>query len=231
MTRLTALASALVLTLTGCSSGTDGPPLFQQIALSGISLVTNGGRAPATPPQQLSRALLDTLDGAYLEVTLERNNQRAFLQINAQKNDPNPGQITVWRTEDNVSLAMRNGVLIATRGLGGNLLSSAVAVQDARPGPADGGQRVYVIATRDAKQRRLSMICELEDLGAKTLIIVERAHPTRHLRETCTSGPETGAPGRVVNEYWVDSRANTVWQSRQWAGPFIGYLATRQLTQ
>ena len=80
----------------------------------------------ARPP--VTRALLDTLEGSYLEVTLERRDQLAYLQILSERRDDTPGRITVWRTDDNITQAMRNGVLINTRGLCGVLLSSTVIV-------------------------------------------------------------------------------------------------------
>lgn len=216
--------------LAGCASGTKEAPVYQQIFTSTANKI-KGSRARRAPQQVLTRALLDTLEEPYLEVTLERNEQRAFLRRIAQRHDDLPGRIDVWRTEDNITLALRAGILISTRGLGGDLLSSTVQSRPGQMGPAGDGQRSYDLRARDAKARRLSVICELRDLGPVALEIVEEIHATRHLREICISPPETGAPGRIVNEYWVDSRQPILWQSRQWAGPYIGYLRTRQLTR
>ena len=54
--------------------------------------------------------------------------------------------------------------------------------------------------------------------------IVELKFNTRHLQEQCSN-----ALGQVTNDYWVDSQDGTVRQSRQWAGPYIGYLRLRRL--
>lgn len=223
------LTGLLVLLLAGCSSNQEAPSVYETVAIAGVARAAQT-RATRVARPPLTRALLDTLEGSYLEVTLERRDQLAYLQILSERVDDTPGRITVWRTDDNITLAMRNGVLINTRGLGGDLLSSTVNVAEGVPGPAGGGARVYVLSTRDAKQQSLAMACDLTDLGATPLTIVERAHPVRHLREVCISAPETGLPGRVTNEYWVDSRSGIVWQSIQWAGPNIGYLRTRRLT-
>jgi hypothetical protein len=72
----------------------------------------------------------------------------------------------------------------------------------------------------------LALACDRQDLGPEAVTIVEIAHPARHLRETCTSSDG----GSVVNDYWVDPQRRIVWQSRQWAGPVIGYIRTRRLT-
>lgn len=218
----------LSLILAGCSGGSGGnqtePGLYQQLFNAGKQSLTERTTKEAQLPP-LTRAALNTLNGSYLEVTLERGGQLAYLYVNAERRDDSPGRIIIWRSEDNVTLAMRNGVLIATRGLGGDVLSSGVQVSGDSPGPARSGERVQYIRVLDNKERRLSLACDLVDLGAETITIVERNHPTRHLQERCTGGG-----GTVVNDYWVDSRAGLVWQSRQWAGPVIGYLRTRRLT-
>lgn len=229
LARIGVLITAL-LGMAGCSSGTQEAPVYQQIFTSTANKI-KGARAARAPRQVLTRALLDTLEEPHLEVTLERNDQRAFLTQSAARRDDAPGQIDVWRTADNITLAFRAGILISTRGLGGDLISSAVQAGDSRAGPVGSGARAYHLRTRDAKARRLSVICELSDLGPVTLEIVGHNHATRHLRETCISPPETGAEGRIVNDYWIDSRQPILWQSRQWAGPYIGYLRTRQLTR
>jgi hypothetical protein len=214
-----------LLVLTACSGGTDAPTLQLQVidAFRGTIAARTAAAQATRPP--LTRAALDTLEGSFLEVTRERTDQLAYLFVNATRRDDSPGRITVWRTEDDVTLATRNGVLIATRGLGGDVISSAVQVAGDAPGPSGGGERVQFIAARDNKQQRLALSCDLTDLGPDPVVIVEIRHPTRHLRERCTGGG-----GTIINDYWVDSQAGLVWQSRQWAGPVIGYLRLRRLT-
>ena len=138
-----------------------------------------------------------------------------------------PGLVVQWRSEDDVTLTMRNGVLIATRGLGGGVVSASARVEGDRPGPASGGARQLDIRAGDLDIRHVEFLCDLDDLGPERVVIVERAQATRHLRETCMAA----GGGRVVNDYWIDSGgSDVVWQSRQWAGPEIGYIRTRRLT-
>ena len=214
--------AALVL-LAGCQGGVDAPSVQLQI----LETVEEGIRAKAAPPPPrpaLTRATLDRLDGAFLEATREQTGQTAILGVNLTRRDGSPGRITVWRAEDAVTLATRNGVLIATRGLGGDVISTEVQVAGDSPGPARGGARVLHVQALDNQAVPVRLSCTLADLGPETLTIVERRHATRHLRETCS-----GDGGTVVNDYWTEG--GLVRQSRQWAGPFIGYLKTRQLTE
>lgn len=229
--RLAGLAAAALLALAGCSRGPDAPPTQLQVLAAARVSAGNligklrGTEAPARPP--LTRAALDTVTVPVLEVTVERHDDWAFLFRTLERSDASPGRIEQWSTEDsNVTLTLRGGVLIATRGLGGDLLSSAVQVSDARPGPAGGGEHRQLIRNLDYRETALALSCELVDLGPETIEIVERRHATRHLQQRCEGGG-----GRVVNDYWTDPRAGILWQSRQWAGPQLGYLRLRRLVK
>jgi hypothetical protein len=211
--------------LSGCSQGPEGPSLqLEMFQLVSQRIASIGS---TTPPerQPLTRAGLDTVEGAYIEVTLENTDIFAYLSQQLVRRDTNAGQIVVWRSEDNITLALRSGVLIATRGLGDDLLSASAQVVGTRPGPARGGGRTFQIRGLDNKQQTLRMACALQDLGADPVEIVGILYPTRHLKERCEGGG-----GVVQNDYWIDYRSGRVWQSRQWGGPTIGYLRIRQLT-
>ncbi len=215
----------LGLLLAGCSQGPEGPSLqLEVLQVAGRKISSIGGAAPAERPP-LTRAVLDTIDDPYIEVTLENSGVFAYLSQQQLRRDGRPGQIVVWRTEDNITLALRSGVLIATRGLGDDILSASALVAAGRVGPVSGGARRYHIRGLDNQTQSLTLACSLLDLGAETVEIVEQRYATRHLQERCE-----GAGGVVVNDYWVDSRSGRIWQSRQWAGPTIGYLRIRQLT-
>jgi group 4 capsule polysaccharide lipoprotein GfcB/YjbF len=220
-----ALTLLTPLLVTACSGGREAPPLQLELiqASQGVIAARTAGASPERPP--LRRADLDALEGSFMEITRERLAQTAYLYVHAVRQDDQPGTVTVWRSEDDATFAMRNGVLIATRGLGGDILSSSVQVAQGRPGPSASGAHVQMIRGGDVDRQRLAMACELRDLGAAMVEIVEIRYATRHLRQHCT-----GAGGEITNDYWVDAAAGLVWQSRQWAGPHIGYLRFRRLT-
>ncbi|MFD3191591.1 YjbF family lipoprotein [Sedimentitalea sp. HM32M-2] len=213
-----------LLGLAACSGGTDAPTLQLQVIEAAREAVTaRTAPKPERPP--LTRAVLDTLDGAFLEVTRERDALTAFLYPSLQRRDNAAGGITVWRTETNETVTVRGGVLIATRGLGGDLLSTELRIAPGGLGPAS-GQRVLHVANADNKQVRLALACTVTDRGSTTIEIIGLTLATRHLQERCD-----GAGGTVTNDYWIDPRAQLIWQSRQWAGPHIGYLRLRQVTK
>lgn len=226
MIRLAPLALlSAALMLGACARGPEKTPAELEV-VKAIGQHITRRRSPPQPPVQLTRALLDEQTQAYLEVTIENRDAKAYLTRSLSRSDDQPGQIAVWQTQDGVSVALRAGMLIATRGLGGGLLSASVPAAEGRAGPQRGGGRSYVLRDKGNDQTRLSLACSLHDLGPASIEIVEVTHPARHLQERCEGGG-----GTVVNDYWVDSRPghNQVWQSRQWAGPETGYVQIRQL--
>lgn len=214
--------------ITACAKGPEQTPLeleVGQVLRSNLRGWT-AGRAARPQPPTLTRALLDSIEEPHIEVVIEDADLRDYLTLQLARHDDQPGQIEVWRTVDNITFAFRDGMLIATRGLRGILLSAQVPADgDGVMGPASGGARSYRFRGDDEGSFDVDMACELRDLGPVRLDIVERIHDTRHLEERCTD-PQGG---RVVNEYWVDSRSGRLWQSRQWAGPAIGYIRIRQV--
>ncbi|MEW2915240.1 YjbF family lipoprotein [Leisingera sp. JC11] len=225
MIRMTTAALAAALLLAGCSKGPEKTQAELEVVQAVAEQFKRRRNAPPPPPK-LTRALLDRETQAYIEVTIENREVTAYLTRALARRDSHPGEIEVWRTQDNVSVALRQGMVIATRGLGGGLLSAQVPAADGAGGPARGGGRRYTVRAEGNGQRELNLACSLHDLGPEAVEIVEITHPARHLQERCE-----GVGGAVVNDYWVDSRPGRarVWQSRQWAGPEIGYVRIRQL--
>lgn len=228
MNRLGGICVALPLLgalLAGCSKGPEKQPLEVEI-FSTIREQIALRRAPKVERPPLTRALLDTITSPYIEVTLEANDVFAYLQPQLVRRDDGPGEVVHWVTEDQVSVTLRDGILVATRGLRGDLLSASTLARDGGPqGPAGQGPRAFDVRTGDHAVKTLELACAVETLGPVALEIVEVRYATEHLQETCE-----GASGRIVNDFWVDSRTGRVWQSRQWAGPLNGYIRIRQLT-
>jgi hypothetical protein len=217
------LFGVLLPVLAGCQGGTDAPTLqLQVLEAAQTAIVEKRTGRPGELP--LNRAALDTQEDSFLEVTRERRRVTAFLKASLQTRDSQPGEITVWRTDSNETLTTRGGVLVATRGLGGDLLSSSLQLSGRGQAPAS-GERVLYVRSGDNSKTTLVLTCEVTDLGSETTTIIERKYPTRHVRERCTGGG-----GTVINDYWIDRGRPRVRQSRQWAGPQIGYLRLRRLT-
>lgn len=219
-----ALGSALVL--MGCASGNEAPPL--QVEVYRTVQESNAARRAAKQraPQSMSRAEINAHSHLTItEVLIEDRNVIGYVTLEETRRDNYPGRIEIWRTSDDISMTLRNGMLIATRGFGGDILSSTIQPAQSRPGPAQ-GELMHQVRALDDREVTLAFGCDVVDLGTETIDVVEHKHATRHIRQSCAA-----SSGQIVNDYWVDARSNMVWQSRQWAGPYIGYLRMRRLTK
>jgi len=181
-------AALMLLVVCGCSNAIDTLGL--------------GGNVAAPEPQLIGPERL--------RVSLPSRDAQAVLGPVSR----NAG-ITVWQTLDGISLSFRDGVLIETRGLGDDLMSSDAAGTVAMLRGRMGGDYYPQIRTYlDGEQRTAirSFMCR-------------RAATDDSVRidETCVSTNET-----VTNSYWLNS-AGSVIRSRQWVGPDIEYMETEHV--
>lgn len=224
VTALTAL-----LALGGCSKGPEEASGAIELGRSIRALIAER-RAGPPAPLQINRAFLDQFPQPHLEVIVEKSDLTGYLGLVLSRRDDLPGEITTWSAADNSALTFRNGMLIASRGLAGNLISASVPAQEGLAGPATGGERRYHLRAGNNQEQGVALACDIRDLGPQTLEIYERIYATRHLQEHCEGSGENGRTAVIVNDYWVDSQNQKVWKSRQWAGPEIGYLRIRDLS-
>lgn len=220
-------AGLLLALLASCARGPEATPLELEIGkVVRDQLGQRFGKAEKPQPPTLTRALLDSIQEPHIEVVIEEAELRDYLTLQLARRDELPGRIEVWRTVDNISFAFRDGMLISTRGLRGAMLSASVSADgQGGMGPASGGQKTYAFSGDDEGGFDIHLACELRDLGSESLEIVELIYTVRHLQERCSGlwGSE------VVNDYWIDSHSGRLWQSRQWAGPSVGYVRIRQV--
>lgn len=220
-------ALGLCAMLGACAQGPEDTPLELEVGgliRDQIQQRFGGGSKPQPPT--LTRALLASIKDPHVEVVIEEQDLRDYLTLQMARRDDEPGRIELWRSIDNISFGFRDGMLISTRGLRGGMITAQVPADgQGAMGPATGGQRSYLFRGDDSGSYRVTLACERRDLGRVSLEVVERAYPTRRLQERCSDGKG----GEVVNDYWVDLSGGRIRQSRQWAGPVIGYIRTRQV--
>ncbi len=129
----------------------------------------------------------------------------------------------VWRSLDGNTITTAGGLLRNTRGFGTDLhsLETMPLHQALRSREASEYSRVFrgldgqsqVVATR--------LYCQLQPETRENIEVLGRSYPTLRYRETCHVADR---PAPVFeNTYWQGSDG-TIWQSRQWAGPGLGYI-------
>ncbi len=135
--------------------------------------------------------------------------------------------IATWRTADNVGLSFRDGVVIATRGLGHDLMSADVAGTLAAlgGGPQSGYSRLLTLLDGEGHTVFRAFLCEMGPPRPETVTLFDTAFATTRRDETCHT---TGLT--VANSYWQDADG-TMRRARQWLSPGTGMLTTERLTR
>lgn len=238
MRRLAAALATCAL-LGACSGGTGD--LAREPA-SGMSVLRVAGqlgyalrRGRAEPaPFTVTRAQLAAagVTQPFLVARLESGVTAGLFPAAA-----NRGHI-VWATEDGITLTDRGGVLVATRGLGGDLLSaeSEPLVLALAAGRGDRYRRVLRRLDGEGLIARQAYDCALSLGPAETVTVLGRAHATRRSTERCqplnAPDPLAGAATAALpftNDYWVGD--GTIWVSRQYVGPAVGSLLLERVIE
>lgn len=130
--------------------------------------------------------------------------------------DRKPNGILAWGTQDGVLLTFRDGVLIETRGLGPDLLSSAMPLRSTLAQGSSHSRTYFVLGPDDVAQR-IDFTCTITGRQPEPVSVFGRSHGTTHVTERCS-----GSIGEITNEYWMDGAV--IRKAREWVSPAFGYL-------
>lgn len=134
--------------------------------------------------------------------------------------------VEVWVSADGASVSLRDGVVVATRGLAPDLMS-ADASQTARLLAARQEGEAELFQTHldgEDRLRTSAYVCDLHDIQPFDLDLGTRVVPTRYMVQACHGMRED-----FLNYFWVDTRTGDIRQSRQVIHPELGLLALRQV--
>lgn len=211
-----ACAGLLVVALAGCGSQKSEPsPLgaaVGSIAKATVGRVTSKRSAKAVAaPAPVTRADIEKFGIPILRAVIPVRGADALLTVGDTK-----GDVVTWVTTDGTSFTLRDGILIQTRGLGPDLMSSqAPSVQALL---ADGGthQRVYYFLGEDDQTTRRTYDCTVARSAPEQVEIFARAHKVTKVTETCTR-PQ----GTITNTFWIEG--SVVRKSKQLISGGAGY--------
>jgi hypothetical protein len=136
------------------------------------------------------------------------------------------GDVTVWQTLDGITLSLQGGVLVATRGLGDDLMSADVEGDVAiLLGTGDMGYYPHIRSYLDGEDQTVfrSYQCRRAGQTRTTLRIDGTARPTRRIEVQCTSPRHD-----FTNVFWSDNRGKLL-KSRQWISPTMQYMETERV--
>lgn len=210
------VAAAALAALAGCGNPDTQrgqTSFYLEVGNALLARVTGAARGAPAAPALPTRAAIDASEAPVAIVGIEASGQVATVNGIARN-----GRVTVYSTANAVTVALRDGVLVATRGLGPDLMSAAVPEAAALRRGAGGHRRVHDYLTGTDATRKVALDCTLAPAGTETLSLVGLTVPATVVVETCA-----GAGGLMVeNRYWFD-RTGRIRQSRQWIGEAGGY--------
>lgn len=214
----------LALVLAGCSSDQGEQPGFERLFLNAVLEARETRRAGPQPKVVVTPQMLAQTQEAALQVNPEKRGGSDFLRRAATRRDSAGGTVEIWRSSDNAQIFLRNGVVVGTRGIGGDIIAAdaSVTVNALAQRGTRSGVREYVISDGDVTTTVYQLRCAIEFKGSENITVVNQVIATDHMQEACTGGPL----GQTVltNDYWVDRSTDTVRKSRQWMGPQSEYF-------
>ena len=200
---MTAMRLALAaLLLTACSSDKAKPDLpLKDMAKAVLQRVIGGGAAtsaPAAPDAATvaaGRKLLEEAGKPVILMTDAGTGLAGFMGVLGEN-----GPVQTWATPEYLTLGLRDGVLISTRGFGADLMSAEapdLAVLAAANGQYQ--RRFYYLDGADQTQVH-AYDCHLVAAGAAQITLLGKTYETRRVTEKCS-----GKQGSFENEFWFDA--------------------------
>lgn len=225
--RLRSLATVAVLfaatVLAGCGSDTSKTE-GSQIAL-GVArtfkdkVLTRGANAPAAPadPERLAAAAQASFKGPIVLAQIESSGLLTVLGEYGRN-----GAVRTYSTPNEQTLVLRDGILIATRGLGNDLMSSETAeiARHVLARQAGTGRHIYRYLDGEDIERPLPMDCAVTTGDARRIAFAGTSYDTVEMAESCRA---TTTGTSVTNRYWV-TKSGLVALSHQWIGPALGHV-------
>lgn len=143
-----------------------------------------------------------------------------------------------WRTPDGIGVTGRGGIVAATQGLGGDLLSAET--EPLLRALAEGRSARYRRVLRRLDGEGVVLVqpydCTLSLGGEERVVLLGRAHPTRRSEERCR--PIAPSLDRVAAAYRAEPFTNrynvgdgTIWLSRQYVGPAVGHVVLERIIE
>ncbi|SLN35404.1 YjbF family lipoprotein [Pseudooctadecabacter jejudonensis] len=219
MTLKTLCAASALAVLASCG------PLGQGVTTSTFTSVaaplfgTSDNEVEVAAPQaQLTRAAIEASDAELMLVSLV---SRASVDVMTRISTSSRSD--TWISTDGVSVTLVDGMIVASRGTGFDLMGADTAA--ARQSLRRGGSHTRTYDFLDSLDQIVTeqFNCEMTFLEADVITIVERTYSTRKWREDCA-----GSGVRFANLYWVGPSGQIV-QSRQYLSTGIGYIVFQPL--
>lgn len=175
--------------------------------------------APANTPNLQSAApslLRDSLEKAGQPIILASNASLKYSNLLTPFGGSNG--VRTWSSTSYQTISLRDGVMVATRGFGPDLMSSVLPTI-ATIAAANGiTQRRYSYLDGADQPQSLDFACNLAAAGTESIDVMAKTFATRKVTEVCS-----GTAGIFTNEYWFDGSTN-LRQSKQFLAPGLANM-------
>jgi hypothetical protein len=208
----------VMLAVSACGSDRDETATLRSLQTSASGVVGIFKKPTAAPPTRVTRAVLDVITSPVDVVTLENANVQAVIGKLSTS-----GNVETWTSVDSRTLSMRDGMILATRGFAGDLMSAQVPRLSQIMQTGQPYVRRYGLLSGDDQMVMQRFECQTEKVGAKSITIVDLRFSTQRITETCV-----GATGAHKNDFWIESTGK-LRQSRQWIGEAMGFVVVGHL--
>ncbi|WP_171132776.1 YjbF family lipoprotein [Ruegeria sp. HKCCA6707] len=192
------------------------------IRLIGLLALMGCAAQPVDPRDVLSRTQLDALGRPTLLAELPELKVAATLEPSAQ----NTG-VRTWSSGDQASLSFQSGLLVASRGLGRDLMTADISgtLSMLRGDQTGYYLKLHSYLDGEFQTEFQSFQCQRTGNTPERITIFDRTHDTVRIEETCIT------PGlTVTNLYWLGPDG-FIWKSRQWVSASAGYLWAEHLVR
>ncbi|MEM6464955.1 MAG: YjbF family lipoprotein [Pseudomonadota bacterium] len=213
-----ARALTLCLLLGACGSGGMNP-----VVSAGLNRFNPFGNEEAGPPKTVtvSRTQLEAAGQPAIRISLEGEEIVTTLVAATSNN----GTLT-YLSRLGQSITLRGTQVVATRGIGTDLLSVAAFGSDpvAQPRPLEawpeGVTRRYEVPGPGVQGRLIVATCLFAQGDQQTLVVLGQQVTGQVVEERCAA-PDGS---RFDNLHLVEPLTGQIWRSRQWIGPDIAQL-------
>ena len=219
-------AAAVIAAVSGC--GNDGTAsrttdTIKELKALVVRKKADPAQVPAAPPNPtdiVAKTLAALPDVPLQFVAFEKTGAFAVTSIFGQN-----GDVVTWITADKLSMSFDKGMLTATRGFGGDLMSvddggAAELISGRKSGQVS---KTYRVLDGLENTSRIPLTCTIAPQGTDTITVGEITANVTIMSEVCALGGQ-----QFANAYWIDGQGRML-QSAQWAGPTIGNLAFQRL--
>jgi hypothetical protein len=188
------IAALSLLLLSSCGSDGQVDPAYTAVTTTVSGMISSTKKAP--PPGPITtRASLDKFNTPMILAELPAKSFFTFVVPYARNQD-----VETWASTDDKTISFRQGVVVATRGFGPDIMQAATPNISQIAAASGTHDRSYYYVDGGDQTLRRDFRCTLSNLGSDTVTVVDRQHTTRHVTESCT-----GDSGSFTNEYWFEN--------------------------